>query len=70
MPKKRLNAVLEMEPSFARAHMVRLVYVEKGQFAKALADIEKYSPHNTPWDLAYVLGRAGHPAEASMRWKN
>lgn len=62
--EEKLNAVLEMEPSFARAHMGRLVYVEKGQFAKALADIEKYSPHTTPWDLAYVLGRAGHPAEA------
>jgi len=62
--EEKLNAVLEMEPGFARAHMVRLVYVEKGQFAKALADIEKYTPHSTPWDLAYVLGRSGHPAEA------
>lgn len=62
--EEKLNAVLEMEPSFGRAHMVRLVYVEKGQFAKALADIEKYTPHSTPWDLAYVLGRSGHRAEA------
>jgi TolB-like protein/DNA-binding winged helix-turn-helix (wHTH) protein len=60
--EEKLNAVLEMEPSFGRAHMVRYVYVEKGEFAKALADIKKYSPHSG-WELAYVLGRSGHPAE-------
>jgi hypothetical protein len=60
------NAVLEMEPTFPRAHMVRSVYVETGQFAKALADIDKYSPSNTPWERAYVLGRWGHPAEAQQ----
>jgi hypothetical protein len=37
-----------------------------GQFAKALADIDKYSPSNTPWERAYVLGRWGHPAEAQQ----
>jgi len=62
--EKQLNAVLEMEPNFPRAHMVRNVYVEKGQFAEALADIEKYTPEDTPWDLAYVFGRFGHLAEA------
>ena len=62
--EKGFNAVLEMEPTFPRAHMVRSVYVETGQFAKALADIDKYSPNNTPWERAYVLGRAGRPAEA------
>ena len=39
-------------------------HVEKGQFAEALADIEKYTPEDTPWDLAYVFGRFGHLAEA------
>jgi hypothetical protein len=24
-------------------------------FEDALADIEKYTPHNTSWDLVYVL---------------
>jgi tetratricopeptide (TPR) repeat protein len=62
--EEKLTAVLEMEPTFPRAHMVRLVYVEKGQFANALADVEKYSPRSTPWDLAYLLGRSGRPAEA------
>jgi TolB-like protein/DNA-binding winged helix-turn-helix (wHTH) protein/Tfp pilus assembly protein PilF len=60
------NAVLEMEPTFPRAHMVRSVYVETGQFAKALADIDKYTPSNTPWERAYVLGRWGHTAEAQQ----
>ena len=58
------NAVLEMEPTFPRAHIVRYVYVETGQFEKALADIDKYSPNNTPWERVYVLGRAGRRAEA------
>ena len=44
--------------------MVRSVYVETGQFEKALADIDKYNPDNTPWERVYVLGRAGRPAEA------
>ena len=64
--EKGLNAVLEMEPTFPRAHMVKYVYVETGQFAKALADIDKYSPHSTPWERVYVLGRAGHAAEAEQ----
>ena len=62
--EKGFNAVLEMEPTFPRAHMVRSVYVETGQFEKALADIDKYNPDNTPWERVYVLGRAGRPAEA------
>ena len=62
--EKGFNAVLEMEPTFPRAHMVRSVYVETGQFEKALADIDKYNPDNTPWERVYILGRAGRPAEA------
>lgn len=53
-----------MEPNFPRAHMVRDVYVEKREFVNALADIERYSPHNTPWDRVYVLGRSGRPDDA------
>ena len=62
--EKGFNAVLEMEPTFPRAHMVRSVYVETGQFEKALADIDKYNPDNTPWERVYILGRAGRPAQA------
>jgi TolB-like protein/DNA-binding winged helix-turn-helix (wHTH) protein/Tfp pilus assembly protein PilF len=64
----KLNAVLEMDPNFTRAHKVREVYVEKGQFAEALADIEKCRTlFGMPvyWSsLAYTLGRSGHAAEA------
>jgi TolB-like protein/DNA-binding winged helix-turn-helix (wHTH) protein/Tfp pilus assembly protein PilF len=62
--EKGLDAVLEMEPTFSRAHMVRSVYVQTGQFTKALADLDKYNPDNTPWERVYVLGRWGHPTEA------
>ncbi len=62
--EKGFNAVLEMEPTFPRGHMVRSVYVKTGQFAKALADIDKYNPDNAPWERVYVLGSAGRAAEA------
>ncbi len=64
----KLNAVLEMDPSFTRAHSVSAVYVETGQFAQALADIEKCKPlfgMSRYWSaMAYTLGRAGRTAEA------
>ncbi len=44
--------------------MIRDVYIQKGRFADALADIDKYTPEDTLWDLAYVLGRSGRPVEA------
>jgi TolB-like protein/DNA-binding winged helix-turn-helix (wHTH) protein/Tfp pilus assembly protein PilF len=62
--EQAFNAVLEMEPNFPRAHMIRSVYVQTRQFANAQADIEKYKPHGMPWERVYVLGRAGHAAEA------
>jgi TolB-like protein/DNA-binding winged helix-turn-helix (wHTH) protein/Tfp pilus assembly protein PilF len=60
---KGFNAVLEMDPAFPRARMIRVVDVETGQFAEAMADIDKYTPNNY-WDKAYTLGRAGRMAEA------
>ncbi len=64
----RLNAVLEMDPNFPRAHGVSDVYIENGQFAQALADIEKCKPlfgMNRYWsEMAFMLGRSGHTAEA------
>ena len=65
----KLNAVLEMDPNFSRAHRVREVYVEKGQFAEAMADIEKCKPlYGMAWywsTIAYTLGRSGRTAEAN-----
>jgi len=60
--------VLEMEPTFSRAHLIVSAYVEKGQFADALVEIGKFgAPDSGPekWSfLANVYGRAGQPAEA------
>jgi tetratricopeptide (TPR) repeat protein len=64
----KLNAVLEMDPTFARAHAVREVYVEEGKFAEARADIEQCRTlfgMEVYWSsLAYTLGRSGQAAEA------
>jgi TolB-like protein/DNA-binding winged helix-turn-helix (wHTH) protein/Tfp pilus assembly protein PilF len=60
------RTVLEMEPSFPRAHFIVAAYVEKGEFAEALADIEKWDDAG-PWTWAwraYVYGRAGHSVQA------
>lgn len=65
---EQCRAVLEMEPNFPRAHLLIFAYVQKGQFAEALADIEKWrrldeSP--STWAAqAYVYGRAGQPVQA------
>lgn len=66
---EQLHTVLDMESTFPRAHAILIqAYVQKGQFAQALADIEKQrrvddSPGN--WAMeSYVYGRAGQLAQA------
>jgi TolB-like protein/DNA-binding winged helix-turn-helix (wHTH) protein/Tfp pilus assembly protein PilF len=65
---EQFRAVLEMEPSFHRAHMVVFAYAEKGMFAEALDDIEKWrrfddTPHL--WAAqAYVYDRSGQQEQA------
>jgi TolB-like protein/DNA-binding winged helix-turn-helix (wHTH) protein/tetratricopeptide (TPR) repeat protein len=65
----KLNAVLEMDPTFPRAHSVSDVYIVNGQFDQALADIEKCKPlfgMNRYWsEMAFMLGRSGHTAEST-----
>jgi TolB-like protein/DNA-binding winged helix-turn-helix (wHTH) protein/Tfp pilus assembly protein PilF len=65
---EQFRAVLEMEPNFPRAHLLIFAYVQKGQFADALADIEKMRRiEDTPWNwqvLAYVYGRSGQQPQA------
>ena len=39
---ERFRSVLEMDPGFARAHLVVAAYVQKGQFKDALSDIEAW----------------------------
>ena len=64
----KLEAVLAMDPTFPRAHLVRNAYVELGRFDDALADIQADTAGaGSLWNsscLAYVHGRAGRTAEA------
>ncbi len=65
---EQFRAVLDMEPNFPRAHMLAYAYVQKGMFADALADIEKWRRiEEMPWTqslLAYVYGRSGQRERA------
>jgi TolB-like protein/DNA-binding winged helix-turn-helix (wHTH) protein len=66
---ERFRAVLNMDPGFARAHLVIVAYAQKGQFAAALADIDawRHTAGDQPWIVgweAYVYGRAGQHAKA------
>ncbi len=57
-----------MEPNFPRAHLLVFAYVQKGLFADALTDIEKWRRiDDVPgsWAIeAYVYGRSGQQVEA------
>ena len=65
---QQFRTVLAMEPNFPRAHMVATAYVQKGQFAEALADVKNWRRvEHGPWvlaQLAYVYGRSGRQAKA------
>lgn len=64
----QFRSVLDMDPNFSRAHMIRRAYVEKGMFAEALALTEKLPLVDLePWywaSLAHIYGRAGRQKEA------
>jgi TolB-like protein/DNA-binding winged helix-turn-helix (wHTH) protein/Tfp pilus assembly protein PilF len=61
-------AVLAIDPSFGRAHLVCSSYAQAGRFAEASAHIEHWrETERSPWTwawAAYVHGLAGQPAEA------
>jgi TolB-like protein/DNA-binding winged helix-turn-helix (wHTH) protein/Tfp pilus assembly protein PilF len=68
---EQFRAVLEMDPVFPRANMIVYAYVQKGQFAEALAHIEnlrRLFKNEQPWTWvaeAYVYGHSGQQAQAS-----
>ena len=71
---EQFRAVLELDPSFPRAHMIISAYLEKGMFAEALEDLEARrriggeSPYY--WGtLAYVSGRAGQSERSRQALK-
>jgi len=58
---EEFREVIAKDPSFSRAHMIELPYVEKGMFAEALADSAALQ-RGSPWGMAnlvYIYGRAG-----------
>ncbi|MGH9498105.1 MAG: TPR end-of-group domain-containing protein [Terriglobales bacterium] len=63
----QFRAVLDMDPNFSRAQMIRQAYVEKGMAAEVAAALEAVPPTNSPWywtELATVYGRVGRNQEA------
>lgn len=64
---EQLNTVLEMEPNFPRAHMVAYAYAQKGEYASALLDLQRWRGlDSSPWIpamKAYVYGRSGQKAQ-------
>jgi len=65
---EQYRAVLAMEPGFGHAHIAIAAYVQKGQFANALAEIDRWrrsTGGQWSWGYeAYVCGRAGQMARA------
>jgi tetratricopeptide (TPR) repeat protein len=66
---EQLNTVLEMEPNFPRAHIVAYAYAQKGEYASALLDLQRWRGlDSSPWIpamKAYVYGRSGQKAQGS-----
>ena len=65
---EQFRSVLSMDPNFRRAHMVVYAYVQKGMFADAIANVEKWRPIDDVgwhWALtAYIYGRSADHAQA------
>jgi tetratricopeptide (TPR) repeat protein len=65
---EQYRTVLAMEPGFGHAHIAIAAYAQKGQFANALAEIERWrrsTGGQWSWGYeAYVCGRAGQMARA------
>jgi len=67
----QFRAVKEMEPYFPRAVMVVAPYIEKQQFADALAELKRWDDANgeSEWTWAwraFVYGRSGQSAQARL----
>jgi tetratricopeptide (TPR) repeat protein len=70
---EQFRAVQAVEPNFGRAHMIIGAYAEKGMFAEALAEIERWRRYEDSYWIpsaeAYVYRRAGRLAEARRALK-
>jgi TolB-like protein/DNA-binding winged helix-turn-helix (wHTH) protein/lipoprotein NlpI len=67
---EKWRSVLEMDPKFSRAQLIRGAYAEKARFAVALADTERareITPVAGYWSWrAYLCGRSGQMAQARL----
>jgi tetratricopeptide (TPR) repeat protein len=68
---EQLRAVLEMDPSFPRGHMIEFAYAGKGMYQEALADVEdgKRVMGDGAWywsARSRLCGMWGHQAEAKL----
>lgn len=67
---QQFRSVLEMEPTFGRAHLIDSAYIGNGMCAEAVANAETLvKPDQTavPYELlAYASGRCGRPARAQL----
>jgi tetratricopeptide (TPR) repeat protein len=65
---EKWRSVLDMDPNFPRAHLIRYAYAEKGMFGEALVDTQAHGPElSVPWHWAYlavIYGRSGRRIEA------
>jgi len=65
---EKWRSVLEMDPKFSRAQLIRGAYAEKARFPEALADTEgarQITPVAAYWSWrAYLYGRSGQMAQA------
>ena len=66
---ERFQGVLDVDPSFSRAHMIIAAYVQQGRYKDALAVIEQWrrmngdAPWISDWEV-YVYARMGDSARA------
>lgn len=66
---EQFRTVLEMDPTYARAGTIDLVYLEKGMYPEAQADFEKRRSlyNENPWYVGlsiYIDARSGRTVEA------
>jgi TolB-like protein/Tfp pilus assembly protein PilF len=66
---EKWRSVIEMDPHFIRAHLIKGAYVQKGMFKEASADSEMLQPEMTAsgWSWwTYIYGRSGQTAKANL----
>ncbi|MGC1257329.1 MAG: tetratricopeptide repeat protein [Candidatus Acidiferrales bacterium] len=71
---EQLEGVLELDPTFPRAHLVVNAYVEDGRYAEALASLDRWQraigtvPVKSAF-LAFIYGRSGQKQRARAELK-